>query len=64
MQTENMQQEESVAFATLVATRRPRSPKDGALVHASGNKENGNWRPLAKPTVWKHLHQRSLEAMA
>jgi hypothetical protein len=64
MQDKEMQQEEAVSFASLVATRRPRNMKDGVLVHASGNKENGNWRPLAQPTAWQHLHQRSLEAMA
>ena len=64
MQTEKLQQNETVTFATLVATRRPRCPKDGALVHSSGNNDNGNWRPMARPTVWRHIHQRSLEAMA
>ena len=64
MQAKKMQRKETTSFASLVATRRPRNTKDGALVHASGNKDNGNWRPLARPTVWSHLHQRSLEAMA
>jgi hypothetical protein len=64
MQTEQLQQNQTVSFATLVATRRPRSTKEGALVHASGNHENGNWKPLAKTTVWRHIHKRSLEAMA
>ena len=64
MQTKQLQQNETVSFATLVATRRPRSPKEGALVHASGNHENGRWKPLGRPTVWNHIHKRSLEAMA
>ena len=64
MQTEKLQQKEMVAFATLVSTRRPRSPKDGALVHASGEQENGNWRPLVQPNVWTHVHRRSLEVSA
>jgi len=64
MQTEQLQQNETVSFATLVATRRPRCSKEGALVHASGNNENGNWKPLGKTTVWSHIHKRSLEAMA
>ena len=64
MQTKMLQQNETVSFATLVATRRPRSPKDGALVHASGEQENGCWRPLTQPSIWMHLRRRSLEAMA
>ena len=64
MQTKQLQQNETVSFATLVATRRPRSPKEGALVHASGNHENGRWKPLGRPTAWNHIHKRSLEAMA
>jgi hypothetical protein len=64
MHPEEMQQKEKVSFASLVATRRPRSRKDGALVHASGAQENGNWRPLVQTPVWSHLHRRSLEAMA
>ncbi|MDP7328511.1 MAG: hypothetical protein QF612_01545 [Candidatus Thalassarchaeaceae archaeon] len=64
MQTEKLQQNEMVTFATLVSTRRPRSTKDGALVHASGNHENGNWRPLVQPNVWTHVHRRSLEVTA
>jgi len=64
MQTEQLQQNKTVSFATLVATRRPRSPKEGALVHASGNHENGNWKPLGQAKVWTHIHKRSLEAMA
>ena len=63
MQTEKLQQNEMVSFATLVPTRRPGSPKDGALVHASGDQENGNWRPLVQPNLWTHVHRRSLEAM-
>ena len=64
MQTKKLQENEMVAFATLVSTRRPRSPKDGALVHASGDQENGNWRPLVQPNVWVHVHRRSLEVSA
>ena len=59
-----MQQNETVPFSTLVATRRPRSPKDGALVHSSGDKNNGCWRPLVHTAVWAHIHRRSLEAVA
>ena len=64
MQTKQLQQNETVSFATLVATRRPRSPKEGALVHGSGNHENGNWKPLGQTKAWDHIHRRSLEAMA
>ncbi|MEE2747194.1 MAG: hypothetical protein VX473_01845 [Candidatus Thermoplasmatota archaeon] len=64
MQTEKLQQNEVVSFSTLVATRRPRSPKEGALVHSSGDNENGCWRPLARNDVWSHIHRRSLEAIA
>ena len=38
MQQRKLQQKNMVTFASLMASRRPRSPKDGALVHASGLK--------------------------
>ncbi len=64
MQAKKLLQNKPVAFATLVATRRPRSTKEGALVHASGTQENGYWRPLVRPNVWTHVHRRILEAKA
>ncbi|MEE2759103.1 MAG: hypothetical protein VYA86_03885 [Candidatus Thermoplasmatota archaeon] len=64
MQQENMHQNNVFAFASLMATRRPRKPKDGALVHASGLESSGTWRPLKRTEAWKHVHQRSLEAKA
>lgn len=58
MHLEQMQQNETTSFASMVATRRPRSRKDGALVHASGAQENGDWRPLERAPVWTHLRRR------
>ena len=64
MQQQKLQMNNVVAFASLMATRRPRKPKDGALVHASGLESTGNWRPLVRTNAWKHVHRRSLEAKA
>ncbi|MDP6906392.1 MAG: hypothetical protein QF440_03135 [Candidatus Thalassarchaeaceae archaeon] len=61
---ESMQKNETTKFASLVATRKPRRMRDGALVHASGNASNGTWKPLARQQIWNHLQQRSREAMA
>jgi len=64
MQQQKLQQNNVVTFASLMATRRPRSPKDGALVHASGLQSTGTWRPLTRTNAWRHVHQRSLEVKA
>jgi hypothetical protein len=64
MQQQKLQQNNVVTFASLMATRRPRSPKDGALVHASGLQTTGTWRPLTRTNAWRHVHRRSLEAKA
>ena len=64
MQPKKVQQNNVVTFASLMATRRPRSPKDGALVHASGLESTGTWRPLVRTSAWKHVHRRSLEVKA
>ncbi|GIS44913.1 MAG: hypothetical protein Ct9H90mP16_19830 [Candidatus Poseidoniales archaeon] len=64
MQQQKLQQNNMVTFASLMASRRPRSPKDGALVHASGLETSGAWRPLVRTNAWQHVHRRSLEAKA
>lgn len=61
---ETLQENEVAPFGSLVASRRPRLKKEGALVNASGLNEKGDWRPLRRPRVWTHLHRRSQEAMA
>ncbi len=64
MQTKVKMGAKAKGFAEFQPTRRPRTPKDGVLVHDSGGEKNGLWRPLSSRNAWIHVHRRSLEAMA
>ena len=61
---EPMQEKEEVTFSSLVVSKKLRRMKEGVLVHASGQHENGTWQPMRRTQVWTHLRQRSQEAMA